>query len=71
MKKNKKKKRLSLLKKPEVKKLELLYMGTKEVSVKDLEEVLVADLSEEEKENVQIWPQIGICLLYTSPSPRD
>ena len=44
-------------------------MGTKEVSVKDLEEVLVADLSEEEKENVQIWPQIGI-MEITLPSEQ-
>ena len=69
MKKKKKKNRLQLLKKPEVKKLELLYMGTKEASVKDLEEVLVADLSEEEKENVQIWPQIGI-MEITLPSEQ-
>lgn len=69
MKNNKKKNRLSLLKKPAVKKLELLYMGTKEASVKDLEEVLVEGMSEEEKENIQVWPQIGI-MEITLPSEQ-
>ena len=66
---NKKKNRLSLLKKPAVKKLELLYMGTKEASIKDLEEVLVKDMAEEEKESVQVWPQIGI-MEITLPSEQ-
>lgn len=69
MKKNKKKNRASLLKKPEVKKLELLYMGNKEVTVKELEEVLVEGMTEEQKETVQIWPQIQI-MEITLPSEQ-
>lgn len=66
---NKKKNRLSMIKKPEVKKLELLYMGTKEITVKDLDDVLVEGLTEEEKEAVQTWPQIEV-MEITLPSEK-
>lgn len=66
---NKKKNRLSLIKKPEVKKLELLYMGTKEITVKDLDDALVEGMTEEEKDAVQTWPQIQV-MEITLPSEK-
>lgn len=69
MKNKKKKNRLSMIKKPQPKMLELLYMGEKEVTVKELEQVLVEGLTEEEKEKIQVWPQIGIMEL-TLPSEK-
>ncbi|MDO5521255.1 MAG: hypothetical protein Q4G58_12250 [bacterium] len=66
---NKKKNRLSLLKTPQPKNLELLYMGTQEVTVNELDQVLTEGLSEAEKDNFQFWPQIGI-MEITLPSEK-
>ncbi|MDO5292806.1 MAG: hypothetical protein Q4F05_08650 [bacterium] len=66
---NKKKNRLSLLKTPQPKKLELLYMGTQEVTVNELDQVLTEGLSEAEKDSFQFWPQIGI-MEITLPSEK-
>lgn len=56
-KKNEKKKsKLSTMLASKPKKMELLYMAEKEVSVKELEEALTSDTNEE----VHIWPEIGI-----------
>ena len=69
MKKGNKKNRASLLKKPQPKVMELLYMSEKEVSVKELESILIEGLSEKEKESIQVWPQIGI-MEVTLPSEK-
>ena len=55
-KKDKKKSKLAALIAPKVKKLELLYMAEKEITVKDLEQALTSDTNEE----THIWPEIGI-----------